>query len=117
MDEPPGDDRNDLSTATRNAGRDQRGDETSGLAGSLTGAVEVGADEPLTYELSLATSTLPTLFSKGDAVTYAVAVNDGGTPTIRRTISHADGDGGRAHGVHAGGECQWLVDVRPGRPA
>ena len=35
----------------------------------------MGADEPLTYTLSTDTSGLPTLFSQGDAVSYAVVVN------------------------------------------
>ena len=75
----PGD-TGDLSDGNLDAGQDNSGDEASGLAGSLTTLFEEGADEPLTYTLSTVTSGLPTLFSKGDAVSYAVAVNDNGTP-------------------------------------
>ena len=95
----PGD-TGDLSDGNLDAGQDNSDDEASGLAGSLTTLFEEGADEPLTYTLSTDTSDLPTLFSKGEAVTYSVVGND------------ADGDGGRADGVHAGGECGRLVDVR-----
>ena len=75
----PGD-TGDLSDGNLDAGQDNSGDEASGLAGSLTTLFEEGADEPLTYTLSTDTSGLPTLFSKGDAVSYAVVVNDNGTP-------------------------------------
>ena len=75
----PGD-TGDLSDGNLDAGQDNSGDEASGLAGSLTTLFEEGADEPLTYTLSTVTSGLPTLFSKGDAVSYAVVVNDNGTP-------------------------------------
>ena len=76
---PPGD-AGDLSDGNLDAGQDNSDDEASGLAGSLTTLFEEGADEPLTYTLSTVTSGLPTLFSKGDAVSYAVVVNDNGTP-------------------------------------
>ena len=76
----PGD-TGDLSDGNLDAGQDNSGDEASGLAGSLTTLFEEGADEPLTYTLSTDTSGLPTLFSKGDAVSYAVVVNDNGTPS------------------------------------
>ena len=92
---------NDLSTGNKEGGETNAEDETSGLAGSLIGLVTVGADEPPTTSLSLANSTLPTLFSQGVAVTYS----------LNGTTRHADRDGGRAHGVHAGGECRWFVDV------
>ena len=106
VDEPPtGASGNDLSTGNKEGGETDAADETSGLAGSLSGLVTVGADEPPTTSLSLASSTLPTLFSQGVAVTYVAS--HGGTPRP----DDADRDGGRAHGVHAGGECQWFVDV------
>ena len=102
VDEPPaGASGNDQSTGNKEGGETDAADETSGLAGSLSGLVTVGADEPPTTSLSLASSTLPTLFSQGVAVTYS----------LQRHDRHADRHGGRADGVHAGGECQWLVDV------
>ena len=62
---------NDLSTGNKEGGETDAADETSDvLAGSLIGLVTVGADEPPTTSLSLANSTLPTLFSQGVAVTY-----------------------------------------------
>ncbi len=66
----------DLSTGNKNASGDlNTDDETSGAAGSLTGLFSAGADEPLTTGLktSLVAGDLPTLWSKGEAVTYAVA--------------------------------------------
>ena len=102
VDEPPaGASGNDLSTGNKEGGETDAADETSGLAGSLSGLVTVGADEPPTTSLSLASSTLPTLFSQGVAVTYSL---NGTTDTLTATAGGRDG-------VHAGGECQWFVDV------
>ena len=47
-----------------------------GHPGSLDALFNVGADEPLTYALSLDTSDLPALLSQGEEVEYA--------PTARR---------------------------------
>ena len=81
--EPPaGLNGNDLSTGNKEGGETDAADETSGLAGSLSGLVTVGADEPATTSLSLANSTLPTLFSQGVAVTYSL---NGTTDTLTAT--------------------------------
>ena len=83
VDEPPaGASGNDLSTGNKEGGETDAADETSGLAGSLSGLVTVGADEPPTTSLSLASSTLPTLFSQGVAVTYSL---NGTTDTLTAT--------------------------------
>ena len=47
---------NDLSTGNKEGGETNAADETSGLAGSLSGLVTVGADEPPTTSLSLASA-------------------------------------------------------------
>ena len=74
---------NDLSTGNKEGGETDAADETSNvLAGSLSGLVTVGADEPPTTSLSLANSTLPTLFSQGVAVTYSL---NGTTDTLTAT--------------------------------
>ena len=75
VDEPPaGASGNDLSTGNKEGGETDAADETSDvLAGSLFGLVTVGADEPVTISLSLANSTLATLFSQGVAVTYSLS--------------------------------------------
>ena len=65
----------DLSDGNREGGETTADDEASGAAGSLTGLFSAGADQPLTVKLSTSTSGLPTLFSKGDAVTYSVSGN------------------------------------------
>ena len=62
-------------TAIAKAARRRAADETSGAAGSLTALFSVGADEPLEITLSNNISGLPTLFSKGDAITYSVSGN------------------------------------------
>ena len=84
VDEPPaGASGNDLSTGNKEGGETDAADETSNvLAGSLSGLVTVGADEPPTTSLSLANSTLPTLFSQGVAVTYSL---NGTTDTLTAT--------------------------------
>ena len=83
VDEPPaGASGNDQSTGNKEGGETDAADETSGLAGSLSGLVTVGADEPPTTSLSLANSTLPTLFSQGVAVTYSL---NGTTDTLTAT--------------------------------
>ena len=83
VDEPPaGASGNDLSTGNKEGGETDAADETSGLAGSLTGLATVGSDEPLATSLSLTNSTLPTLFSQGVAVTYSL---NGTTDTLTAT--------------------------------
>ena len=102
VDEPPaGASGNDQSTGNKEGGETDAADETSGLAGSLSGLVTVGADEPPTTSLSLA----------NEHAADAVLAGRSGHLLAQRHDRHADGDGWRAHGVHAGGECQWLVDV------
>ena len=49
-------DRGDLSEGNLDAGQDLLSDEASGDAGSLDALFNVGADEPLSYALSLDTS-------------------------------------------------------------
>ena len=92
---------NDLSTGNKEGGETDAADETSGLAGSLSGLVTVGADEPATHQ--------PVAGQQHAA--DAVLAGRSGHLLAQRHDRHADGDGGRAHGVHAGGECGWLVDV------
>ena len=73
VDEPPsGSSGNDLSTGNLSGGESTSSDQTTGAAGSLATLFTSGADEPLTFGLNNVTSSLPTLFSKGDAVSYQV---------------------------------------------
>ena len=70
----------DLSTSAGDLsdGIDEAGDPpTDEASGTLTALVTPGADEPATFSLSAVTSGLPSLTSKGDAVTYSVT--DGAT--------------------------------------
>ncbi|WP_045476678.1 retention module-containing protein [Serpentinimonas barnesii] len=81
-------------------------------SGSVSGQVEAGADEGLTFSLNPVTTGLPTLTSGGVAVTYAVSgntltasagnttvftlvlqTNGGYTFTLRAPIDHASGNG------------------------
>ena len=48
-------------------------DEASGMSGSLAGLVAFGADGPGEFGLLTDTSSLPTLYSKGEMVGYTVA--------------------------------------------
>ena len=50
-------------------------DEASGMAGSLAALVAFGADGPGEFSMLEDTSSLPTLFSKGDQVQYVVDGN------------------------------------------
>ncbi|MDO8958204.1 MAG: retention module-containing protein [Rhodocyclaceae bacterium] len=50
-------------------------DEASGMSGSLAGLVAYGADGPGVFGLLTDTSSLPTLYSKGEMVGYTVAGN------------------------------------------
>jgi T1SS-143 domain-containing protein len=68
----------DLSEGNRQGGDTTTDDEASGASGSLSTLFKVGADEPLSIGISSdasALATLPTLYSKGDAITYSVAGN------------------------------------------
>lgn len=51
------------------------GDEASGMSGSLAGLIAFGADGPGAFGLLTDTSSLPTLYSKGEEVVYSVAGN------------------------------------------
>ena len=66
-------------------GIDEAGDPpTDEATGSVAALVTSGADEPATFTLSAITAGLPSLTSKGDAVTYAVT--DGvGSDTLTAT--------------------------------
>jgi T1SS-143 domain-containing protein len=72
---PAGSAGNDLSTGVKPEGGTDTDDEASStLSGSLADMFKVGADEPAS-KISLSstdTSTLPTLWSKGEAVSYSV---------------------------------------------
>ena len=90
----------DLSDGNREGGETTADDEASGAAGSLSSLFAVGADQPLSVTLSNNTSGLPTLFSKGDAITYSVSGNvltataDAGGPDQRVVFTltvNADG--------------------------
>jgi T1SS-143 domain-containing protein len=90
----------DLSDGNREGGETTSDDEASGAAGALTGLFLSGADKPLEISFSHDTSGLPTLFSKGDAVTYSVSGNvltataDAGGPDQRVVFTltvNADG--------------------------
>ena len=88
----------DQSEGNKEAGDGNADDEAAGPSGSLTGLFDAGADEPLAFSVSPTTGGLPTLFSHGVAVTYAVVGN-----VLTATPA--------AHGVHADGECGRLVGV------
>ena len=86
----------DLSTGNKEVGDTNADDEASGgLAGSLTGLVTVGADEPCDHQ---------PVADQQHAAGAVLAGRGGHLRRDRRGDRHADGDGGRAHGVHAGGE-------------
>jgi T1SS-143 domain-containing protein len=51
------------------------GDEASGLSGSLSSLVAFGADGPGAFSLLTDTSSLPSLYSKGEMVGYSVSGN------------------------------------------
>ena len=66
----------DQSTGNQESGESNTDDEASQDDGeSLTALFSVGADEDLVFSLSQDTSSLPTLYSKGEEVTYAVVGN------------------------------------------
>ena len=89
----------DLSTGNKEVGDTNADDEASGGLGSLSGLFSVGADEPLTISLSTTTSGLPTLLSKGEAVTYSVTAGvssdtltaTAGGRTVFTLVVNADG--------------------------
>ncbi len=66
-------------------------------SGSVTGLFLSGADQPLTYQLLNSTGGLPSLFSGGVAVTYAVAGNvltasaGAGNPVFTLTLNGTTG--------------------------
>ena len=93
---------NDQSEGNRAASGDGVGqDEATGAAGSLATLVSVGADEPPTFSLSDVTSSLPTLYSKGEAVTYAVT-DSADADTIKDTLT-----------ATAGGRTVFTLKVNP----
>jgi VCBS repeat-containing protein len=65
----------DLSQGNQAGGMTTMSDEASGLSGSLAGLVAFGADGPGAFGLLTDTSSLPTLYSKGEMVSYTVAGN------------------------------------------
>ena len=65
----------DSSEGNKQGGDNNTQDEASGGAGSLSGLFNAGADEPLNISLNPDTSGLPTLFSHGQQVSYAVNGN------------------------------------------
>jgi T1SS-143 domain-containing protein len=91
---------NDQSLGIPGAGDTLGDDQASGAAGSLTALVDVGADQPGKMTLSSVTTSLPTLFSKGDAVTYAVTDSD--LDTLMDTLT-----------ATAGGRTVFTLKVNP----
>ena len=65
----------DLSQGNQTGGMATMGDEASGMSGSLAGLVAFGADGPGAFGLLTDTSSLPTLYSKGEMVGYSVVGN------------------------------------------
>ncbi|ROZ77740.1 hypothetical protein [Ramlibacter sp. WS9] len=93
---------NDQSAGNRAAAGDGVGqDEATGAAGSLAALVDVGADQPGVFSLSDVTGSLPTLFSKGDAVSYAVTDSDD-ADTVKDTLT-----------ATAGGRTVFTLKVNP----
>src|SRR5678815_156398 len=92
---------NDQSLGNPGAGDSLADDQASGLAGSLTALVDVGADVPPTMSLSSVTTSLPTLFSKGDAVSYAVT-DSADADTLLDTLT-----------ATAGGRTVFTLQVNP----
>ena len=97
----------DLSDGIDEAGGDPPTDEASGTVAAL---VTAGADEPATFTLAADTSGLPSLTSKGEAVSYGVlgdtltataggrtvftltlATNGDYTFNLQDQLDHADG--------------------------
>jgi T1SS-143 domain-containing protein len=92
---------NDQSLGNPGAGDSPGDDQASGAVGSLTALVDVGADQPGTFSLSSVTTSLPTLFSKGDAVTYSV-VDSNDADTLLDTLT-----------ATAGGRTVFTLKVNP----
>jgi T1SS-143 domain-containing protein len=92
---------NDQSLGNPGAGDTLADDQASGAIGSLTALMSVGADEPPTITLSSVTTSLPTLFSKGDAVTYAVT-DSADADTLLDTLT-----------ATAGGRTVFTLQVNP----
>ena len=85
----------DQSDGNKDFTDDDTQDEASGAAGSLGALFKSGADSPLTFGLSADVDGLPTLFSKGEQVTYEVVGNTltasaGGREVFTLTVN-ADG--------------------------
>src|SRR5262249_12986537 len=68
----------------------------------------VGADEPLSTSLSATTNGLPTLFSQGVAVTYAVS--DTNADTLNDTLTATAG-GGTGVTLHVNTDGTWSFDL------
>jgi T1SS-143 domain-containing protein len=92
---------NDQSLGNPGAGDTLADDQASGAIGSLTGLMSVGADEPPTISLSSVTTSLPALFSKGDAVSYSV-VDSNDADTLLDTLT-----------ATAGGRTVFTLKVNP----
>ena len=100
---------NDLSDGNLGAGETTTSDETSStLAGSLAGLVLVGADEPPTFGFGTSTAGLPTLFSKGAAVSYALSDTDanGSNDTLTATAT-----GRTVFTLHVSTDGTWTFDL------
>jgi T1SS-143 domain-containing protein len=85
----------DHSEGNKGPGSNNTSDEASGVAGSLTGLFNAGADAPLTISLSPNTSSLPQLLSHGQPVVYEVVGNTlfakVGADVIFRLVVNSDG--------------------------
>jgi hypothetical protein len=99
----------DQSLGNPGAGDSLADDQASGAVGSLTALVDVGADQPGTMTLSSVTTSLPTLFSKGQGR----HLRGHRQQRCRHPAGHAHGHGRRADGVHAEGQPGWQLGVRP----
>jgi T1SS-143 domain-containing protein len=99
----------DQSLGNPGAGDTLADDQASGTVGSLTALMSVGADEPPTISLSSVTTSLPTLFSKGDAVTYAVT--DSGDPDSLLDTLTATAGGRTVFTLQVNPDGSWAFDL------
>ncbi len=101
------------------------GDETGGMSGSLAALVSFGADGPGEFSMLDDTSSLPTLFSKGEQVLFAVDGNTliayvGEYPSEPGRMRHSKPAWSRRalpSRVHAADQIQRLLVLRPAGPA
>ncbi|AKR54916.1 T1SS secreted agglutinin RTX [Devosia sp. H5989] len=88
-------DAGDKLEGNRENGETTSSDEASGLAGSLTSLIKVGADGPATFSVNFDLSGLPNLYSHGQPVTYSVLGNvltaTGVTGTVFTLTVNSDG--------------------------